>query len=258
MRVPHDRETGSTGADPFFSFEGLTNVTLRDCLDALIEPERSLHLHTLSLSTLVCTLTPTQSRITCAYLSHRLSYFPLLRHLTLVDFVSKPCVWTTPTYSLHSLSLQNCLLGESFVPVLGNSSRTLTHLHITERETPSIHDLSSLLLLQGDPTSSEAAASGSPAWAESLAHVSLSVRSGLPLVTLAGILSFPQLRILEYEGSITGAMEEMTRGSPKNVERVLMGIRRLASTGSVVGWVFSRDNSGEMVAEAKKSWSSLI
>lgn len=122
MRVVRVERQGLTFS--FLSSQGLANLTLRDCFEALTSTGQSGNFHTLSLSTLPRTpnrFSPS-ARLTVAYLSHRLSLFLNLRHLTLVEFVPKPCDWTVPTYSLECLAIENSALGvESFAAIVGDS-----------------------------------------------------------------------------------------------------------------------------------------
>lgn len=187
---------------------GLANVWMRECLDSLIDTQRACNITTLSLSTdyysphqsnLGPARHPRLARLTVAYISHRLSHFPNIRHLTLFDFMAQPCEWTISTYRLESLTLVNSLVGaESFTALLGAStpSESLRNLKITEDETPAIHDL--VLALDANAE-----------WASHLERIELHVRSGLPRTTLRRMYDLPRLREFEYEGPVEPICDEL-------------------------------------------------
>ncbi|KAK4705198.1 hypothetical protein P7C70_g1007, partial [Phenoliferia sp. Uapishka_3] len=177
-------------------FYGLANVYLRECLDAIINAGRASTIHTLSLSTHDPnpSAQPSQSRLTVAYISRRLAQFPNLRHLKLVDFMTKPCDWDVLTYRLTSLTLVNSLLGLRNFQNLCGPSQYLHKLHITEAETPSLQDF--ILALQEDSE-----------WAASLKHLVITSRLELPPSTLHQIFMLPKLEILEYRGPVERTLE---------------------------------------------------
>jgi hypothetical protein len=111
---------------------GVTNVALRQCLDAI-----TLHLpatlHTLSITPHDLSDPFAATTLSASYLSRRLALLPNLRHLSLSRFSSGvDTEWSIPKYRLTSLSLHDCaLLQADFLSILSPASTSsLRTLHL--------------------------------------------------------------------------------------------------------------------------------